>query len=184
MYDKKTDRQLEDLMNLTMLRNLYSLNQEDYELAYETDFTWQLPYEAIKEFLKPIILVFNATFGLEETIGFVKYYYNNQLKYPEEYRLTEIQKELIEMVVKEELTRKEFCSSCAVFAKKDYKNDTKQSFIDIYTTKRSEFMNEKALAFIEKIASRDSRLPEEYRLAKERNLDFALQKGYEHITIE
>lgn len=183
-------RHNEDLVYMSLLRNLYSLNQEEYELALETDFTWQLPYEAIKEFLKPIILVFNATFGLEETIGFVKYYYDNQSEYPEEYRLTQIQKELIETVVNEELTRKEFCDSCEAIAQKWYNDDPKKSksFIDICVTKRTEYMNEKALAFIGKIALADSGLPEEYKLHKERSFDEILKRmgenGYHRITIE
>mgnify|MGYP004496044741 CR=1 FL=1 len=166
-------RHSEDLVMMDLLRKLYSLNEEEYELAFETDFIWQLPYESIKEFLKPIILVFNATFGLEETIGFVKYYYDNQSEYPEEYQLTETQKKLIEMVVKEELTRGEFCSSCNGLI-----NDSKpsESFIDVNTTKRTEFMVEKAQIFIEKIALQDPSLPKEYKLTKERSFDEQLER--------
>lgn len=180
-------RHIKDLVSMDLLRKLYSLDEEEYELAFETDFVWQLPYEAIKEFLKPIILVFNATFGLEETIGFVKYYYDNQSEYPEEYQLTEIQKELIEMVVKEELTRGEFCSSCGVLIRKDFHNVSKpsESFIDVNTTKRTEFMVEKAQIFIGKIALEDPSLPKEYKLMKERsrdeNLERMTEKGYSLI---
>lgn len=157
MNDKRNN---EDVLSLTLLRKLYSLSKEEYELAFETDFVWELPYEAIKEFLKPIILVFNATFVLEETIGFIKYYFDNQSEYPKEYPLSNIQKELIELVGKEELTRGEFCSSCQVLVK--------NSFIDINTTEKTEFMIEKAQIFIGKIALKDSTLSKEYKLREEK----------------
>ena len=147
-------------------------------------------YEAIKEFLKPIIIVFNGTFGLEETLGFVKYYYDNQSKYPKQYQLTEIQKELIDIVVKEELTRENFCSSCGVLIRKDYSTaKSSESFIDINATERTEFMVEKAFAFLGKIALsktvkdsslEDLSIPREYQLTIEREdcLERQAKKGY------
>ena len=179
-----------DIACMTLLRKLYSLEEEDYEIAFETDYTWQLPYEAIKEFLKPIIIVFNGTFGLEETLGFVKYYYDNQSKYPKQYQLTEIQKELIDIVVKEELTRENFCSSCGVLIRKDYSTaKSSESFIDINATERTEFMVEKAFAFLGKIALsktvkdsslEDLSIPREYQLTIEREdcLERQAKKGY------
>lgn len=129
-----------------LLLDLYSVDEEAYEERLEADFVWQLPYTAIEEFIKPVAFVFKATFGLEETLAFIDYYYNRQDGYDKNFRISETEYKLICLVVKEEITRGQFCSSCGAL-------EECEKFVSKKCSKRAEFMLKISQKFLKRIKS-------------------------------
>ena len=127
---------------------VYALNQEDYEFYYEIDYHWMLPYQAIAEFLVPIIMVFNSTFGEDECLGFISYYYNHQDKdgYDDQNKLLYIEYSLTNLILKNEFKKKNFCDSCQSLL---------ESEIKPCVTARTLYMTEIAIQFLEKIQNKD-----------------------------
>lgn len=122
----------------------YSRSVEEAEEALdESPDGWQIPCLAIQEFVKSIVLVFNATFGLAEIKGFVDYYWKNQSQYPQTCQLSEIDYKLLNLVIEKEFSSGDICSSLQVLSKSNFFNQNQ--------TQRSNFMLNVAIEFIDAI---------------------------------
>lgn len=169
------DVPLEDLSNshnmaevyYKLLSFRYSRNEEELqELIEEASDSWQLPYVAIQEFIKPIVLVFNATCRLKETIGFIEYYWNNQSKYPQQYQISELDYKLLNLVITNEISNKEYetSSDCSDFSSSLTALE-EDDFFNSNQTKRSEYMLNIAIEFINAICN--GKFDKDFKLQKD-----------------
>ncbi len=152
----------------------YSRSKEEAELALElSPDGWQLPYVAIQEFIKSIVLVFNATLRLKETIGFVDYYWNNQSKYPADCQISKTEYELLSLILKKEISdedyvNSEFPSSLTVLEE--------DNFFEGEQTKRSEYMLSIAIEFIEAI--HNGSINKDFKLYSDLSSDEKVQEAF------
>ena len=143
----------------------YSRSQEEKEEALDLlPDGWQLPYYAIQEFLKPIVLVFNVTLRLKETIGFVEYYWSNQSNYPRQYQISELEYNSLKLVLKNEILDND--SNYSISENSEFSESLtvleKCGFFDENQTERSEYMLNVAIEFIDAI--RNGSINKDFRL--------------------
>jgi len=178
------DKNTQEIRYWHLINNIYSGDEDTYEENIDIDTIWKVPYEAIKECLKPIVIIFNATFGLGATLAFIDWYYINQSNYQHEYQISEIKYKLLKMVVREELLGKRFCY-CVISLKES-------GFLDSNQTEQTDFMIKKAREFIVKIKNKDKELPktrrgEQLKLIEERETSECLllseKLGYTIISL-